>query len=237
MKTRLYTVIMLTIAITIVTAGIGTQQVSAQTCTAQLNYPIMPTFYANSNVPIVVPLSVTCETFYGDQLYATGTMYDTVSGNNLGTVSVILPAVNAGSSFNGQLGFNLPPFTQGDTVQVSASVYSSQYGNVITTTSITFQVSGQGQQVATTTVTETTNMYYPYAYQYPTPSFQYNPQFHEHVKQIESQIRNQSSTNTSLLVYVGIAAILVAVLIAAAGLIVYTRKRTYWVPMPPPLPR
>jgi hypothetical protein len=235
-KTRMYTIVMLALAITIVTAGIGMRPVSAQTCTAQLNYPIMPTFYANSNVPIVVPLSVTCETFYGDQLYATANLYDTVSGNNLGTVSVILPSVNAGSLFNGQLGFNLPPYTQGDTVQVTASIYSSQYGNVITTTSITFQVSGPGQQVATTTVTETTNMYYPYAYPSPTPSIQH-PQFHEHANQLLSQNRNQSANNASLLVYVAIAAILAAVLIATAGLVAYARKRTYWVPMPPPLPR
>ena len=176
MKTRIYMITMLALTIALVTAGMGTRPVAAQSCTAQLNYPVMPTIYDGSNVPIVVPLSVSCSTFYGNQLYATGNLYDTTTGANLGSVNVVLPSVGGSSTvFNGQFGFTLPPSSQGDTAQVSASIYSSQYGNVITTTSITFPVFNQAQpqpfQVVTTTVTEATNVYpYPAAYQSPYPS-------------------------------------------------------------------
>jgi hypothetical protein len=241
MKTRMYVTIMLALAIAIVTAGIGTRPVSAQpqSCTAQLNYPVMPTAYANSNVPIVVPLSVTCSTYYGNELYATGNLYDATSGISLGSVNVVLLSVGGGTVFDGQLGFTLPPSSQGDTAQVTAYIYSSQYGNVITTTSITFPVSGPVQPVqeVTTTVTENTNMYpYPYAYQYPPSTVQPSPQLHRH-RLNQTQYLVQSSNNTSILVYVAIAAILAAVIIATAGLVVYGRRQPYWAPMPPPLPR
>jgi len=243
-KTRMYMITMLALTIALVTAGMGTRPVAAQTCTAQLNYPALPTIYDGSSVPIVVPLSVTCSTFYGNQLYATGTLSDITTGVNLGSVNVVLPSVGGSSTaFSGQFGFTLPPTSQGDTAQVSASIYSSQYGNVITTTSITFPVFNQAQpvQVVTTTVTEATNFYpYPAAYQSPYPSSYQSPSYpstsqHHHLYQL--QTRNQSSSNSSILIYVAIAAILAAAIIATVGLVVAGRRQPYYVPMLPPPPR
>jgi hypothetical protein len=240
MKTGIYVIIALALAITIVSRGVDIRSVSAQSCTAQLSYPVMPTAYTYSSVPIVVPLSVTCSTFYGDQLYATANLYDTTSGANLGSVNTVLPSVEGGTLFTGQLGFTLPPTSQGDTAQVAATIYSTQYGNAITTTSITFPVSGPAEpqpvQVVTTTVTEATNIY-PYPYTYPSPMVQPSSLPHHH-HLIQTPYLVQESNNSSFLVYVAIAAILAAVIIAIAGLVVYRRKQPYWVPYPPPpLPR
>ena len=240
-RVRIYVIIALAIAIAVVTTGANSAPVAADSCTAQLTYPVMPSVYPGSSVPIVIPLSVTCSTYYGNELYATANAYDTTSGTNLGSVTVNLSSVSGGNVFNGQVGFNLPPSTQGDTAQISATIYSSQYGNPITTTSISFQVSSVPQQaITTTTVTEALNPYQ-YPYEYSSPAFQNYPQYssqpHHHLNQEENQ--TLSSSNTSLLAYVAILAILAAVVIATAGLVVYGRKQPqpYWVPSPPPPPR
>src|SRR5208337_4660962 len=129
----------------------------------------------------------------------------------------------------GQLGFNLPPTTQGHTVTISVSLYSSQYGSLIGATSETFQAVVGNQQVVTTTVTQpyqsppTT----PYSYQptYPNqaPSTQQPSQQRPYTH--PSQYQTPNRNNPSLLGYVAIAAILAAVVIATAGLIVYARRQ------------
>jgi hypothetical protein len=218
----------------------------ADACTAQLSYPVMPAVYSYSNVPIVVPMSATCTTAYGNQIYATGNAYDATSNAGLGSVSTVLQSVNGGANFNGQLGFNLPPTTQGHTVTISVSIYSNQYGNLLTATSETFQVVTGSQQVTTTTVTQSypyqyPNQYpsqYPYQtpYPYPAPSYQYPSQQRPYRNQ--SQYQNQNQNNSSLMGYVAIAAILAAVIIATTGLVVYGRRQqppsVTWVPAPPP---
>lgn len=232
--------------------GVNSSLVSADACTAQLNYPVMPTGYTYSNVPIAVPIVTTCTTNYGSQLYATGNAYDTTSNTGLGSVSTVLQSVNGGTTFNGQLNFNLPPSTQGHAVQLSVSI-NDQNGNQITATGETVQVGTgtQQQQVITTTVTQTDpyqNAYfpqnqYPYPTAYPAPSNQpYSPQ------QGSYPYRNQNSPvyaqyqtyrNRSLLLdYIAITAILAAVIIATAGLVEYGRRRqpvpVTWIPPPPP---
>ena len=144
-KSRNYAILAIVLIIAILAVGANSNPVSADPCIAQLNYPIMPTAYSYSNIPIVVPVSATCTTYYGSQLYATGNAYDATSNVGLGSVSTVLQTVNDGSTFNGQLGFNLPASTQGHTVQLSVSIYNGQYGNLITATSETIQV-GTGNQ-------------------------------------------------------------------------------------------
>ena len=251
-KTRNYAILTVVLIIAIIAVGANSTQVSADPCLAQLNYPIMPVVYSNSNVPIVVPLSATCSTFYGSQLYATGNAYDATSNAGLGSVSTILQSVDGGTTFNGQLGFNLPPATQGHTVQISVSIYNSQYGNLITATSETFQVGAGGQQVSTTTVTQAypyQNQYpnqsptqyptqnpYQNAYQYQAPSIQHPTQQHPTRNQSQPQTLNQN--NSTIFGYVAIAAILAAVIIATAGLLVYGRRQqnppATWIPVLPP---
>jgi len=232
--------------------GVNSSLVSADACTAQLNYPVMPTAYTYSNVPIAVPIVTTCTTNYGSQLYATGNAYDATSGVGLGSVSTVLQSTDGGTTFNGQLGFNLPPSTQGHTVQLSVSI-NDQNGNQITATNETIQVGTgtQQQQVVTTTVTQADpyqNAFfpqnqYPYPIAYPAPSNQpYSPQ------QGSYQYRNQNSPvralyqtyryRSLLLDYIAITAILAAVIITTAGLVVYGRRRqpvpVTWIPPPPP---
>ena len=247
------------VVIAIIAVSATSNAVSADSCIATLNYPIMPAVYSNSNIPVVVPVSATCTTSYGSQLYATGNAYDATSNAGLGSVSTVLQSTDSGTTFNGQLGFNLPPSTQGHTVQLSVSIYNDQYGNgnLITATNETIQIGAGNQyqyqypQVTTTTVTQADpyqNAFfpqnqYPYPIAYPAPSNQpYSSQ------QGSYQYRNQNSPvraqyqtyryRSLLLDYIAITAILAAVIITTAGLVVYGRRRQLvpvtWIPPPPP---
>jgi hypothetical protein len=218
---------------------VNTSPASADACAAQLTYPIMPVLYTYSNVPIVVPMSVSCTTYYGSQLYATGTAYDINTGIGLGSVSSTLDSVNGGTVFSGQLGFNLPPTTQGHSVQISVQIYNGQYGTLITSASETIQVGTGTQQYATTTVTQAP---YPYPYQSPYPSpYQSQSPYQSPFQNISpfrffqryTQNTSQRSSNT-FLSYIAIAAILAAVVIATAGLVVYARRQPSWPQVQPP---
>jgi hypothetical protein len=228
--------LLLAIAVTMLIVGASGNFVLADPCTATLNYPAIPVGYANSNVPIVVQISATCTTYYGSQLYATGNAYDATANTGLGSASTVLMSVNGGTEFNGQLGFNLPPSTQGHSLQISVSIYNGQYGNLITTTSETVEVGSEAQQQITTTTTVTEGQY-PYAYPYPTtypspsqPSLSPSQhQFHrasqEHYQQ---EALAQTSINTNLFDYVVIIAILAAVIIATTGLVLVARRQPSW---------
>jgi hypothetical protein len=222
--------IVLTIAIIAVGANCNPVLAQAQPCTAVLSYPVMPTTYSYSNVPIVVPMSATCTINFGSTLYASGNAYDATSNVALGLVNNVLQSPDGGTTFNGQLGFNLPPTTQGHTVTISVSIYSSQYGDLVSSTSETFQAVVGNQQVATTTVTQT------YPYPIIPPTYQVQQSVQQHSYRHQSQTRNH---NNFLLDYVAIAAILAVVVIATAGLVVYGRRQQppsiTWVPaLPPP---
>ena len=235
LKARNYAIMLLALSIAIVAVEANSSLVSADPCVAQLNYPVMPAVYSYSSVPIVVPVSATCATYYGSQLYATGNAYDTTSNVGLGSVSTALQSFNGGTIFNGQLAFNLPPSTQGHTVQVSVSIYKGQYGNLITATSETIFVGNGNQQVTTTTVTQA----YPYPYPtqnpypYPSPSNQ-SPYPQPYPPRRQSQNQAQSFNTGALFDYIAIAAILAAVVIATVGLVVYGRRQPNWIPMQPP---
>ena len=232
--------VVLLIAVIAVGANSNTVAAQAQPCTMVLSYPIMPTTYSYSNVPIIVSMSATCTTTFGNTVYASGNAHDATSNVGLGTVNSVLQSTDGGNTFNGQLGFNLPPTAQGHTITISVSLYASQYGSLISANSETFEaVTGsqpidQIEQVATTTVTQP----YPIPIQNtsPTPPVQLslNQQPFRHQQQYQTLGRN----NNYLLDYVAIAAILVAVIIATAGLIMYGQRRRQppammWVPAPP----
>jgi len=232
MKTRICVLVLLAISITALILGASGGLVFADPCTATLSYPVLPVVYGNSNVPIVVPVSATCTTNYGNQLYATGNAYDATANIGLGSASTVLMSVNGGTEFNGQLGFNLPPTTQGHSIQISVSIYSSQYGNLITATSETVEV-GQGvQQTTTTTVTEGQYPYaYPYAYPSPTPSpsfYQPSPSQFHHQSHHQFLGLTQTTNSTTLFDYVVIVAILATVIIATTGLVLVARRQPNW---------
>ncbi|MGD0423751.1 MAG: hypothetical protein ABSA92_09880, partial [Candidatus Bathyarchaeia archaeon] len=75
-KSRNYAILGIVLIIAIIAVGANSNLVSADPCVAQLNYPVMPTGYSYSNIQVVVPMSATCSTYYGSQLYATGNAYD-----------------------------------------------------------------------------------------------------------------------------------------------------------------
>jgi len=232
--------------IAILAIGANSNSVSADPCTAQLNYPIMPAAYSYSNIPISVPMSAVCSTSYGSQLYATGNAYDATTNAGLGSVSTVLQSAD-GTTFNGQLNFNLPSSTQGHTVQLSASIYNGQYGNQITATSETIQVGNgnqlQYQQVTTTTVVTSADPPNQYPYPYPAPSNQPYPSqtpanlYGNQNNSFYPQYQAYRYRSSLIFAYVAIVAILVAVFIATAGLVVYGRRQptpVTWIPAPPP---
>lgn len=261
MKTKLGVLTLLAISMTLLIAGASGSLVSAQIaspCTATLNYPGTPAQYSNSNFPLIVPVSASCTTYYGTQLYATGSAYDVTTNTALGSANTVLTSVNGGTQFNGQLGFNTLPTSPTDSVQISVSIYNSQGGNLITTTGETIPVGATVQQqtvqtvqeITTTTVTEGQ---YPYANPYPTaypspnqPSqlqYQYQPQpqnqNHSHQTHYLSQGYPQRSNNTNLFDWAVIISIIASVIIATAGLVLLARRQQQptWHPWPPPPPQ
>jgi hypothetical protein len=123
-------------------------------------------------------------------------------------VSTILTTVDGGYTFNGQLGFNLPPSTQGHWLQVTVTIFSNQNGNELTTNGEAFQVNAGAQQVVTTTVTQQlpTQLAPPLGEGYGRPRF-------------------------PIFGYVAIAAILATVIIVTVALVVYSRKQPTYYPM------
>ena len=175
--------------------------VSASNCSIQLGYPIIPTVPANQSVTVVVPVSATCSTAYGPQLYARASAVDLSTGTSASTVNTIVTSVDGGYTFTGQLGFNLPPSTEGHWVQVAVTVYPSQAGGPLTTTGEAFPITAGAAQVVTATVTEET----PYQFA-PAPT-------------------NQPEPHYFIFAYVAIAAILATVIIVTVALIVYSYSR------------
>ena len=246
MKTKLGVLTLLTISMTLLILGATSSLAAAQVaapCTATLSYPTIPAQYGNSNTPLVVPVSASCTAYSGSQLYATGSAYDTTANAGLGSANTVLPTVNGGTEFNGQLGFNLPPTQQGDAVQISVSIYDSQGGNLLTTTGETVQLGTalqQVQQVATVTSTVTQiqpNADPPTAYQ--PNQFQIQSQNQHQWSQAHYQSQSFArSNNTNLLGYAVIIAIIATVIIATAGLLLLVPRRQQpqpvWYPVPPP---
>ena len=187
--------------------------VSASDCSIQLGYPIIPTIPANQSVTVIVPLSATCSTAHGQQLYASASAVDLSTGTSASAVNTIVTSVDGGYTFTGQLGFNLPPSTEGHWVQVTVTVYQSQAGGPLSTTGEAFPITAGTAQVVTATVTQQT----PYQFA-PAPTNQ-PPQPHYFI-----------------FAYVAIAAILATVIIVTVALIVYSYSRRpvgyYTVPRP-----
>ena len=256
MKNNLRLLTLLAISMTMLIVGASSGLVSGQVsgaCTAILSYPEVPVQYAGSNVPIVVPVSATCATSYGQELYATGNAYDATSNTGLGTASAVLSSVNGGTEFTGQLGFNQFQASPSDSIQISVSIYNAQGGNLITTTGETIQAGTvvqqpvqTGQQV-TTTVTEGQ---YPYPTVYPSTyqpnQFQgYQAQPQNHREQLQGRPFVQMGylpqgftqrSNTNLLDWAVVISIIAAVIIATAGLVLVARRQQpAWYPVQPPI--
>ena len=177
--------------VAIFAVGLGSFQVSADPCAAQLSYPIVTQQYYGSNVLVTVPVSATCS-FQTGQLYAVGTAYDATYNSNVGTANTVLSAIYGGNSFSGQLQFTFPILAQADSVQFSVSIYNAQTGysqpqpyyggSLLTTTSATFTLTPsnyQGSYPYPTYPTYPTYPSYPsynyYYGSYPYPYYNQNP--------------------------------------------------------------
>jgi len=184
---------------------------SADPCALQLGYPIMPISYVNSATQVVVPLSTSCSTQFGNQLFAAGTAYDLTTNTNAASANTVLTSVNGGYTFNGQLGFSLPPSAQGHWLQVSITIFSNQNGNKLTSNGEAFQVNAGTTEVVTTTLTQ----------QVPT--------------EFAPPLSNGGSGHPRYVIlgYVAIAAILATVIIVTVALVVYSRQsRSYYTVQP-----
>ena len=195
------------VALSLALAITSPRGVSADPCAAQLGFPIIPVVYANTIVTVVVPISATCSTSYGNQLYATANAYDLNTNTVADSVNTILTSVNGGYTFTGQFGFNLPASAQGHWLQVSVSVFSSQAGGPLTTTGEAFPVNTGTVQVITTTV-------------FPETSVQLAP-----------SAPGTPSGPRFIFAYVAIAAIMAVVIIVTVGLIVFSRKPVGYYPV------
>ena len=185
--------------------------VSADPCSVQLGFPIIPAVYANTIVTVVVPLSAVCSTSFGNQLYVNANVFDLNSDTAAGSANTLLTSVNGGYTFTGQLGFNLPPSTQGHWVQVSVSVFGSQGGKPLTTNGEAFQIDAEAVQVITTTV-------------FPQTSIQSAPS--------APSAPETYPEPPSIFAYVAIAALVAVVIIVTVGLVVFSRKPVNYPPVP-----
>lgn len=143
-KTRNCALLLLVLTAAIVAVGTNSNLVAADPCTANLSTIASTAPYSNNygqSVSIQVPVSASCTpaSGSGNSLYAVGDAYDTSTSTDLGSVSTVLAPVSVGNMYNGQLTFNLPSTTQGDTLQISVSLYNGQYGQLLTTSAETIQ--------------------------------------------------------------------------------------------------
>jgi len=257
MKTRVYVIAVLAICMTLLIIGANSNLAWAQasnSCTASLNYPPTPQ-YSSPNSPFVVPVSASCASYYGSQLYASGTAYDVTSNSALGSANSVLTAVNGGPQYNGELAFSTPPTSPSDSVQISVSVYDSPGGNLLTSTTETVPAGTGVQQpaplqtiqaVTTTTVTENQPAYanpYPYPYQPSSPpNYQPSPQGQDSTQYWFAY--SQRANDRRLFEYIVITVIVGAVIITVVGLLLIARRQQrpqpVWYPAypapPPPAP-
>jgi len=211
MKRFAYGILFLIFLLVVAIALSDVTSTSADPCALQMGYPIMPTYYVNSATQVVIPLSTSCSTQFGNQIFAAGTAFDLTTNTNVASANTILTSVNGGYTFNGQLAFNLPPSTQGHWVQVSITIFSNQNGNELTSNGEAFQVNSGTPLVVTTTLTE----------QVPT--------------QFAPPLSSEGTGHPRYIIlgYVAIAAILATVIIVTVALVVYSRRPTPYYPAQP----
>jgi len=146
MKARNYALLLLVMTAAVVAVGASSSLVAADSCTANLSTITTTAPNSGSYIGIQVPVSANCAstTTSNGSLYAVGDAYDTTTSTDLGSVNTALTPVSAANIYNGALSFSIPSTAQGDTLQISVSIYNSQYGQLLTTTSETIQAAPTG---------------------------------------------------------------------------------------------
>ena len=147
MRARYYGILLLFVLAVAMNGGSGL--VSAQSCAAQLGYSTLSPsgYYYTSNIAITVPVLASCS-FVGTQLYAVGYAYDASSNRNLGSASTALTSPS-GTTFTGQLVFNLSPSIIGHQLRVTVLIYNGYASGVaLATAAQSLQVNPTNYQPA-----------------------------------------------------------------------------------------
>jgi len=147
-KTRNYALLLLVITAAVVAVGASSSLVAADSCAANLSTVTTTAPNSGSYIGVQVPVSANCASNVtsNGSLYVVGDAYDTTTSTDLGSVNSVLTPVNAANVYNGELSFSIPSASQGDTIQISVSIYNSQYGQLLTTTSETIQAAPTNYQ-------------------------------------------------------------------------------------------
>ena len=100
--------------------------------------------YGSSNyesIQMTVPISMSCS-YMGNQLWAVGTVYDTVTNQNLGSNNIVMNP--NGGYYSGQLVFAMPLSIVEHLLQVQINIYSSynsgQYNSLVASSSPTVTI-------------------------------------------------------------------------------------------------
>lgn len=151
MKTSHYTMLILAALLPLAAVAASSGMVFAQySCPLQVgsmsasmqNYGNNAYGSSNSgNVQMTVPISMSCS-YMGNQLWAVGTVYDTVTNQNLGSNNIVMSP--NGGYYSGQLVFTLPYSVVEHLLQVQISVYSNynngQYSSLVASSSPTVTI-------------------------------------------------------------------------------------------------
>jgi hypothetical protein len=140
----------LTILLPLAIAAAGTGTVFGQSCGLQVGSMAATTqnsqgyYYGQFNpynIQLTVPISTSC-TNMGAQLWATGTVFDTLTNANLGSNSAVMTSNNG--YYAGQLTFTVPSSVVQHVLQVQIQVYNSynngQYAGLVASSSPTVTI-------------------------------------------------------------------------------------------------
>ena len=150
MKNHHYLLLALTILLPLAIAAAATGTVFGQYCGLQVGSMTATTQssqgyyygqYNPYNIQLTVPVSTSC-TNMGAQLWATGTLYDTVTNANLGSNSIVMNSNNG--YYAGQLAFTVPSSVVQQQLQAQIQVYNTynngQYSGLIASSSPTVTI-------------------------------------------------------------------------------------------------
>ena len=153
LKNRFYVLLAFAVLLPLAAAAGSTGTVFGQSCGVEVGYVDASAQYSGNyygqsnpyNIQLIVPISMSCPNS-GNTLWAIGTVYDTFTGNSVGSSNAAL-SLNNGNYF-GQLVVPLPTSVVGHQLQVQIQVYNSynngQYGGLVATSSPTVTVNPSG---------------------------------------------------------------------------------------------
>ena len=191
MKNRHYLLLALAILLPLAIAAAGTGTVFGQYCGLQVGSMTASSQnaqgyyygqYGPYNIQLTVPISASCNSM-GPQLWATGTVFDTVTNANLGSNNVAMNWNNG--YYAGQLVFTVPSSVVQHQLQVQIQVYNGynngQYTGLVASSSptVTIHTNSYYYQPASSYYNGYPNGYYNgYYYYYNGYHYYYYPYYY-----------------------------------------------------------